>query len=238
MNESKVKNHYTKFDQAYRDSYGPILQTCRTSKPLEMLRYIGEKLQLKKGETLLDCGGGYGLPAAFFADNFDVEVVSLNITECQLEVARKNYPQVEHVGISFDNLDTLNRKFDKIMFLESFGHTQNISTLFSSVCERLNPGGVVFIKHPAASRRSQTITQIEEFYQYKFFSTIDMHLGAVAADLSLLECSVSPYGEYDPFLVNRFSNYVEGEKCFLHPNDPDFRFMKYYDFVFIKESYE
>lgn len=235
MKAERVKKHYTDYAEAYEDAYGSILQACRAPVLEEMLDYIAYKSQLEKGLSVLDCGGGYGVPAAYFSQNYEVKVTSLNITECQLEKARADFPYVKHVNLSFDNLERLRGDYDRILFLESLGHTRDISGLFEKVYNRLKTGGLVFIKHPCAASKTNTVKELERFYDYIFFPLVSVIGSAVKAGFLLDEARVTPYGEYNKGLVDKFSSHVNGQRCFVHPYDYDFSLMRYYDFVFRKE---
>lgn len=230
----RVKEHYTNYDKAYADCYGEVIQTCKTDDPLEMLHYVGKKAQIKKGMWVLDCGGGYGAPAAFFKHQFGAVVTSLNITECQLEKARAYYPDVRHINLSFDNLERLHGNYDRVLFLESIGHTRDLKTLMEKVYAVMKTDGLLFIKHPSASRRTNTIREMESFYAYSFFGVMSMLTAALDAGFELESVGKTPYGEYNEELVSKFSTYTNGERCFLHPHDFDFSLLKYYDFVFRK----
>jgi len=233
MKAEAVRDHYEKFNLAYQEAYGPVLQACRAPHLGDMLSHIGDQAGIKKGQRVLDCGGGFGLPAAFFAKHFGADVVSLNITESQLQEARNNYPYVDHRKFNFDQMSDLVERFDCILFLETLGHTSDISTLFEKIYGRLKPGGLVFIKHPCALNRTvDRVRELEKFYHYSFFTVATVMQRALGAHFILESARVTPYGVYDETLVSNFSKHTDGAKVFVTPEEPAFSQLKYYDFIF------
>ena len=139
---NQVAEHYTKYHDAYHTAYGDVVQACRSHDLNEMLFKIGEDALLFEGLKVIDCGGGYGYPAAFFAEVFRVDVTSINITDCQLEVAKEKYGGVvDFKKQDYHNLTNLGIKADRILFLETLGHSLSFQQM--SFCVQYKDHGAL-----------------------------------------------------------------------------------------------
>lgn len=127
------------------------LDTAQENK----LRLICEKLQLKKGMTLLDigCGWGGGL-AAYAARNYGVKVIGLTISAEQQRLAQKRCTGL-NVEILLKDYRDLNLNFDRIVSVGMFEHVgpKNYNAYFQMVNRCLNPDGI-FLLHTIGSNKT------------------------------------------------------------------------------------
>lgn len=156
-----AKSHVTTVEKFYNENtdkfmevYGEIIQAFRTKNVNDYLDYTIESAELMDGQKILDAGCGVGGPASYFASKLNVEVQGLTISDVQTTrskdvIASKvlkgsvNIQQGDyHEIISIFGKD----RFDRILFLESFGHSQNQVQLIESAYKCLKPGGILYIK--------------------------------------------------------------------------------------------
>lgn len=228
--------HYTKWHEAYLESYGDTIQACRSHDIEKMLEEIGEKARLSPGLKVLDCGGGYGFPAAFFSYAFGVDVLSINVTDCQLEYAQKNFGHLATFKkADFDEMDQIDGSFDRVLFLETLGHTKNIDSLMLRAFEKLSDGGLLFIKHPSCDRNQSHFKEVSDFYSYDFIPRTEVVLSALDAGFKIIEVKDTSYGSFDFKFVDKFKSHVDGAKCFVDFTDENYYDLRYVDFLFVKE---
>lgn len=105
------------------------------------------KLMLKPGMTLLDIGCGWGGLAKYAAENYDVQVVGVTISQDQYEYAKK-LCQGLPVDIRFQDYRDVTEQFDRICSLGMFEHVgyKNYATYMENVHKNLNHNGI-FLLH-------------------------------------------------------------------------------------------
>lgn len=181
MNKYQIKtndiiNHFIYYNQEYLDSYGEVLQVGMSKPPEITLKWLGEILNIKEGDRVLDCGSGFGYPAAFLADKFKCNVLGLNITECQLLYSEKfRSKRCNFIKFDFNDINNLSYKPNKIIFLETFGYTENPKELLKKCLDILPIGGIILIKSIYLNSKNRgTLKEIEDFYHYHFFKIADI----------------------------------------------------------------
>jgi cyclopropane-fatty-acyl-phospholipid synthase len=99
----------------WRDDAGALGAAQRAK-----LRLICDKLDLQRGETLLDIGCGFGGLLAFAAEHYGVTGVGItNSIHHQREAtARAAGMPIEYVLLDYRELPSLGRRFDKIASIE------------------------------------------------------------------------------------------------------------------------
>lgn len=105
-------------------------------------KIVAKKLSLQEGKIYLDAGCGVGGTALFFAENYGVKVVGINISDVQLNIAKKkakkknlenlvNFEYGDYTKTHFED-----NTFDGIFAIESIYHT-NKTNEFAQECFRL-----------------------------------------------------------------------------------------------------
>ena len=97
----------------YTCAYWPNAQTLDEAQE-HKLRQICEKLELKRGERLLDLGCGFGGLAIFAAEEFGCEVTGYNISVEQLKWARAHRGDLPITFVESDYRDARG-SFDKVV---------------------------------------------------------------------------------------------------------------------------
>jgi len=110
--------------------------------------------------TILDMGAGTGMIAIYICNKFpnitiDCVVNSQNLFDIiETNIKTHNLSARIHVyKQDFNNLNNkiLNKKYDRILFIESIGYAHNRRELINTCYNMLNQGGKLFIKTPSFS---------------------------------------------------------------------------------------
>lgn len=117
-------------------------------KKLDM---ICRKLELKRGELLLEIGCGWGGLARFAAERYGVEVVGITVSKEQQKLARERCAGLP-VSIELMDYRDLSRKFDKIVSVGMFEHVgpKNYRAYFDIAHRALKNDGL-FLLHTIGS---------------------------------------------------------------------------------------
>lgn len=180
---SDVGNFYNTTTDKFLEVYGEVIQAFRTKNVNKYLDYTIESAELKDGQAILDAGCGVGGPAGYFASKLNVSIQGLTISEVQVEKSKEIIATKTLKGSvniqqgDYHKMCTIfgNEQFDRILFLESFGHSNNQVQLIESAYACLKPGGILYIKdlfkreHPNAEdgvKIDAIITEINKAYCY------------------------------------------------------------------------
>ncbi|KAK9476867.1 S-adenosyl-L-methionine-dependent methyltransferase [Lipomyces japonicus] len=176
QDEEQVRGHYDRGDDFYGWFLGPrmiytsgIISDINKEETLEelqdnKLRIICEKLQLKKGEKLLDLGCGWGTLAKFASSQYDAHVTGITLGRNQTKWGNQG---LQDIGISQDQsrilcldyrdtpLPTDGSKYDKISCLEMAEHVgvRKFGSFLAQVYDMLNDDGI-FVLQIAGLRKS------------------------------------------------------------------------------------
>ncbi|MEE4255139.1 MAG: cyclopropane fatty acyl phospholipid synthase [Desulfuromusa sp.] len=113
----------------------------------DKLELTCRKLQLQKGQRVLDIGCGWGGTARYIAENFDVEVVGITISTEQAELAKENCRHLP-VKILVKDYRQLQGNFDRVVSIGMFEHVgyKNYRTYFETIEKLLHDDGL-FLLH-------------------------------------------------------------------------------------------
>ncbi len=151
---AEVGNFYNQHTDKFLEVYGEIIQAFRTTDISVYLDYTVQNAELKDGLRILDAGCGVGGPATYFASRLDVEVEGLTISPYQVEKSKEIVSARQLKGKvniqlgDYHDLETIYgpERFDRVMFLESFGHSNDKARLIEQAWKVLRPGGMLYIK--------------------------------------------------------------------------------------------
>ncbi len=129
----------------------PDEETCEQGQDNKM-NLVGQKLQLKAGERLLDIGCGWGTLARHTAKYFGTDSTGVTIAERQTEFGNK---RIKDWGLEKqarilckDYRDIPNQKFDKIVSLEMVEHVgvKNLVSFYEQVRDLLVDDGLFLLQ--------------------------------------------------------------------------------------------
>jgi len=160
---SNVKAHYDISNELYRMfldadmqyscAYWPSRDITLEEAQLAKKRHIAAKLDLKPGQRVLDIGCGWGGMAIYLAQNFDVEVTGITLSEEQLALART---RAEEAGVAdrvrfnlvdYRNLAESGAQFDRIVSVGMFEHVgrPQYETFFEACANLLTNEGTMLL---------------------------------------------------------------------------------------------
>lgn len=158
-----IEEHYDLSNDLYMSFLDPYNQyTCGYFKNTNNLNKAQEqkldllckKLQLKKGDKVLDIGCGWGGFAKYAAKNYGCHVTGISISNEQIKYAQ-NFTKGLPVTIKKEDYRYLNEKFDKIIsvgMLEHVGY-KNYKRMMKIVHNCLKDDGI-FLLHTIGNNRS------------------------------------------------------------------------------------
>lgn len=151
----QVKEFYNTYNDKFLSVYGNVIQAFRTNNVEDYLEYTFNSIGFKPEELVLDAGCGVCGPAAYFANKIDnLRIEACTISEAQFDVGKKILSdnnlngQVNLLLHDYNQLEDKfpSESFNRIYFLESFGHSRNQNALVNSCWNLLKEGGVLYIK--------------------------------------------------------------------------------------------
>ncbi|MDO8356635.1 MAG: cyclopropane fatty acyl phospholipid synthase [Nitrospirota bacterium] len=160
-----AQQHYDLSNEFYEQMLGPRMQyTCAYWKGTKNLAEAQEhkldlicrKLQLKKGERVLELGCGWGGFAHFAASNYGCSVVAYNISEQQVAYARRWCAGLP-VDIRLMDYREATGEFDKVAAIGICEHVgyKNYRDLMEVAHRTVKPHGL-FLLHSIGNNASVT----------------------------------------------------------------------------------
>lgn len=117
----------------------------------DKLELICRKLELKKGERVLDIGCGWGGLAAYAAKNFGVSVLGITVSKEQQTLAQERCQNLP-VEIQLRDYRTLEGRFDKIVSVGMFEHVgEKNYRAYCQAASRLLDDQGLFLLHTIGS---------------------------------------------------------------------------------------
>ncbi len=183
IQSKKVADYYNQWQQGYNDVYGDTIQAYRPADKNELMQYIALSSGIANGMKILDAGCGVCGPASWLAEHYNVHITGITVSEIQVEQARKNIKQknsadrVEVIYGDYHELSSIfeENTFDKVLFLESLGHSADTLKVITETYKVLKPGGSIYIKdfyykEPADAfwkkRIEKVVANINRLYNY------------------------------------------------------------------------
>lgn len=167
MNVSQIaEEHYDIGNDLYRSMLDKRLTyTCgywKDAKELDeaqdaKLDLICRKLNLKKGDKILDIGSGWGSFINFAAEKYDVECVGITVSREQVEYANKHRGNLAVETRLQDYLD-VDEQFDHIVSIGMFEHVgkKNYRRYMEKVNSLLKDDGLFLLHTIGASFKSHS----------------------------------------------------------------------------------
>ncbi len=148
-----VSDYYDNFTDSYLETYGYSIQAFRPENTEELHDYLAKSIGFEDGQEILDAGCGVAGPAVAFAKKFKINIEGLTISAKQKKIGdeyileNKLQKQINiKVGDFHQLKKCYEKKFDKIIFLESLGHSYNPGKVIAEAFQLLKKGGSIYIK--------------------------------------------------------------------------------------------
>ena len=129
------------------------LQGFRTKNINDTHAYTLTTARLAHGQTILDAGCGIGGPTFYFASHLDSDIHSLSISNVQIDIIKErasieNTNNISPLVGDYHSLETYfqSQFFDRVLFLESFGHSLHPLKVLNSCARVIKPGGILYIR--------------------------------------------------------------------------------------------
>ncbi len=162
------KEHYDIGNDLYRAMLGPrMVYTCGYWKNAQTLAeaqdakldLVCQKIGLKKGDRVLDIGGGWGSFAKFAAEKYGADVVAITISEEQAKLGRELTKGLS-VEIRVQDYRDVDEKFDHIVSIGMFEHVgyKNYRAFMKKVHGLLKDDGL-FLLHTIGNNKSVFATE-------------------------------------------------------------------------------
>ncbi|MBL0078693.1 MAG: class I SAM-dependent methyltransferase [Bacteroidetes bacterium] len=210
-----VGSFYDQHYDAFHKVYGEVIQAFRTNDLSKILTYQIEQIGIEDGFTILDAGCGVCGPARFFAKHTSTHIHAVSISKVQCTVGEQKINEenlsdkitVHHHD--YHKIDKLFKKdfFDRIYFLESFGHSNNKEMLIKACWKVLKPGGEIYIKDlfirkvanaGTQNKINKEITKINNAYHYdvadlNLFLDLVRDIGYVISFVKTIDISLEDF---------------------------------------------
>ena len=144
-----LDDEHWQYSCAYWPKDDMTLGEAQTAK----LAHIAAKLALEPGQKALDIGCGWGGMAIYLAQNFDVDVTGITLSEEQLALARTRAQDAGVAGrvrfnlVDYRNLAESGVKYDRIVSVGMFEHVgrPQFETFFEACANLLNDDGTMLL---------------------------------------------------------------------------------------------
>lgn len=223
------EKHYDIGNDLYEEMLGETMSyTCGYWKDAESLDaaqiakmdLLGKKLDLRRGMSVLDIGGGYGSLAIYLARNFGVRVVNVGISKEQIRKAdelavKENLPQVngfpavENRFLKYQDL-VPNEKFDRVVSVGMFEHVGgDYHKPFIERAESVLKDDGIFILHtigaPTPSGQKTWIT--ENIFPNGQIPSLSQITKAAEEVFNIRDVHAFPNSYYDKTLMAWYENF-------------------------------
>lgn len=149
---AKVAEYYDKWSRDFV-TLTDTLQGFRTEDINETHAYTIQQAMLANGQTILDAGCGVGGPAFYFAENLKSDVHGVTISGVQVEIMKERATATNRTNIfpvkgDYHHLPDYFKPafFDRILFLESLGHSYHPAKVFEGCYQVMKPGGILYVR--------------------------------------------------------------------------------------------
>lgn len=158
-----AETHYNAGNHLFKSFLDPnMIYTCAYFKntddlsqaQLNKIKVVGNKLNLKPGEKVLDIGCGWGGTARILAEMFDVEVTGISDASEMVNYANKHNAgdRVKFIKTDYRNAKGRYNKIYNVGFLEAVG-PKNYRRFMQQVYDMLEDDGI-FLTHTIMGQKS------------------------------------------------------------------------------------
>lgn len=150
----EIEKYYDEWTARYLDVYGDIIQAFRPTDHRLLLDTTAENAGINSKGRILDAGSGVCGPAIYFAEKYKAHISCVTVSGVQAAIATKRVNarllqnQINIVKGDYHHLPEYfaPATFRLVLFLESLGHSHNVTAVAAGVAKVIQPGGAVYIK--------------------------------------------------------------------------------------------
>ncbi|BAI80932.1 cyclopropane-fatty-acyl-phospholipid synthase [Deferribacter desulfuricans SSM1] len=235
-----AERHYNLGNELFENFLDPYMQySCAyflntedlAQAQINKMELICRKLELKKGDKVLDIGCGWGGLAKYMVEKYGCNVVGINISEKQIEYAKKFCKGLPVEIINTDYRD-IKGVFDKIVSVGMFEHVgpKNYRTYMKTVYNCLKDDGI-FLLHTIGSNESEYTCDpwIDKYIFPNGTLPSISQIAKAAEELFVIEDLHNMGPHYDKTLLCWNRNFQENWNRIKHLYDETFKRMwEYY----------
>ena len=149
-----VADHYDELDPFYRELWGEhvhhgLWRTGRETADVaavQLVEHLAERLDLRRGERVVDVGCGYGATSRLLATRYGAHVTGLTVSRAQHDFARARPTtdgNPEYLLRDWLHNELPDESFDAAIAIESTEHMADKAAVFGEMRRVLRPGGRV-----------------------------------------------------------------------------------------------
>jgi len=148
--DGRLYNLFLDSDMQYSCGYFAPGITSIEEAQLAKKKHIAAKLDLRAGQRILDIGSGWGGLALYLAEQFDVDVTGVTLSDEQYRVSNERAKQrglTDQVRFLLKDYRQLDEKWDRIVSVGMFEHVglSRYEEFFRQVDALLAPDGVALL---------------------------------------------------------------------------------------------
>ena len=137
-------------DMQYSCAYFARPDMTLEEAQLAKKQHITAKLNVQRGDSVLDIGSGWGGLALYIAQQYDAEVLGVTLSTEQHAVSTRRAQEAgleNHVHFELRDYRDLSERFDRIVSVGMFEHVgvNHYRTFFKKCATLLKPGGVMLL---------------------------------------------------------------------------------------------
>ena len=134
--------YYDEYSDVYLSDYGPVFQAAMFARePVDHCRVMMGRGVIFPGHSVLDVGCGVGGVMNGLMANGVEDLTGVTISRRQVELAELSLELAD-----FMEWEDRGRRFDRLIFCESFGYFEEPGKLIEKCVGLLKPGGMIYVK--------------------------------------------------------------------------------------------
>ena len=200
------------------------------------LDLICKKIMLEPGMRILDIGCGWGSFAKYAAENYDVEVVGITVSEEQLKLGSEMCRGLP-VELRLQDYREIHEHFDRVVSVGMFEHVgaKNYRTFMKSVLQSLAPGSIFLLQTIGALTTNKVMDPWYDKYIFPDSLIPSANQVTKAAEgLFVMEDWHNIGSDYDKTLMAWHANFQKGWDSLK--SQYDFRFYRMWTYYLLSSA--